>query len=69
MFRQNVSDGECLVKLVDIGMGGASFHGEMSNLIHTHQLVFKSFYQQKKILINQACSQINAKIIRVTDDH
>ena len=65
----NVSDGECLVKLVDIGMGGASFRGTIRLNPYSSigiQLFLPDDRNPKKY---EACSQIHAKVVRVTDDH
>ena len=64
----NVSDGECLVKLVDIGMGGASFRGNVKLNPHTSIGLQIFLPTEKDPNKHEACSQINAKIIRVTDD-
>jgi len=64
----NVSDGECLVKLVDIGMGGASFRGNVK-LNPSSSVGLQLFLPDERNPEKyQACSQINGKVIRITDD-
>ena len=65
----NVSDGECLVKLVDIGMGGASFRANIRLNPYSSiglQIFLPDTRDSEKY---EACAQINAKVVRVTDDH
>ena len=65
----NVSDGECLVKLVDIGMGGASFRGNVR--LNPQSNIGLQLYleNQQNPGTYDACSQINARIVRITEDH
>ncbi len=65
----NVSDGECLVKLVDVGMGGCSLRTSVRLNPYSSigiQLFLPDARDPKKY---EACAQINAKVVRVTDDH
>ena len=65
----NIADGECLVKLVDIGMGGASFRGNIRLNPYSSiglQIFLPNEREPEKY---EACAQIHAKIVRVTDDH